>query len=638
MSGVVAPDRAAPARLPRLGYIPALDGLRALAVIAVLVYHSTENGQTLPGGFFGVDVFFVISGYLITSLLLADWREHGHVDLRRFWFRRARRLLPALFTMLGAVSIFALLFVHDAVEQLRGQVIAALAYVENWYLLFHHVRYGQGAGHQVLLQHVWSLAVEEQFYLLWPLILSVGLAVWGRHRGKLLLAILVGVAASAIEMAVLFHPFAADYGRVFYGTDTRAQALLVGAALAFVWAPWRLSSQTGRRARWVLDGASVGATIALVWIACNWDEYQNGKTVFRGGFLVVALLSALLVAATVHPVARLAPWVFGNPVLRWIGVRSYGIYLWHWPVFMVTRPHSDIELTGIPLFVIRLAITIGLAWASYRYVEEPIRHGAIGRRVRAYRSSRGEARSRMATVLLLGGLALITVTLIIAVGLASAQPSGTAEGTPTQNSTVITPGTATTSPIASSTAPTTAAGTTAPATTAPATTAPPRVPSRVTAIGDSVMQGAAPQLAQAINNAFGGDITLVDAAKNRQFPTGIDAVLYYQKLGVLGDYVVIHLGTNGVINPDDFDRMMGVLSGVKKVAFVNAKEPRAWEQQVNDTLAAGVKRYKNALLVDWHDYGNAHPEFFYDDGIHLRPEGAIAYAQLITNALGGSVP
>jgi peptidoglycan/LPS O-acetylase OafA/YrhL/lysophospholipase L1-like esterase len=617
MSRVAVEDRVAPAHPPRLGYIPALDGLRALAVIAVLLYH---GGQAwIPGGFLGVDVFFVISGYLITCLLLADWQQHGRVGLKRFWFRRARRLLPALFAMIFVVSIYAILFLPDVVSQLRGEVIAALLYVENWFLIFRDLSYFQSAGRPPLLQHVWSLAVEEQFYLLWPLILVFALARWGKSRRALLIGILAGVAVSTIEMAILYHPFT-DPSRVYYGTDTRVAALLLGAALAFVWAPWRLEGKTGRNAAVLLDVVAIFSAFALFWMFLNVHEFD--ASLYRGGFLIAALVSALLIAATVHPASRLTPWLLGFAVFRWIGVRSYGIYLWHWPIYMVTRPHSDVPFTGLPLLAFRLGLTFAAAAVSYKFIEEPIRHGAIERRWARYRSSTGETRKKTAT-----GFAWVAATLsvgmvVIVLGFAEGGNPITPPGFGA-TSVAVKPGESTSATT------TTVVGQPAPSTTAPA----PLPVTTVTAIGDSVMLGAYVPLKTTIDGLFGADVTGVDAAESRQFSAGVDQIANLKNQGVLGQDVIVQLGTNGTVDPGDFDRMMGILSDRKKVVIINAHVDRPWEQQVNDTLAAGVKRYRNAVLLDWHGFAAQHPEFFYDDGIHLRPDGAAAYAQYVADSL-----
>src|SRR3954454_1269047 len=274
MAGVAVADRAVTAptsHAPRLRYIPALDGLRAVAVVAVLLYHADQ--KWIPGGFLGVDVFFVISGYLITCLLLSDWQQHGRVGLKRFWYRRARRLLPALFTMLFVVALYAILFLPDVLSQLRGEVIAALFYVENWFLVFRNLSYFQSTGRPPLLQHVWSLAVEEQFYLFWPLILMLVLTVWRKSRKALLIAVLIAVVVSTIEMAILYHPYT-DPSRVYYGTDTRVAALMLGSALAFVWAPWRLIGRTGRNAGIVLDVVAVFSGVVLFWMFLNMGEFS----------------------------------------------------------------------------------------------------------------------------------------------------------------------------------------------------------------------------------------------------------------------------------------------------------------------------------------------------------------------------
>jgi peptidoglycan/LPS O-acetylase OafA/YrhL len=613
MSGVSAPDRAAARRAPRLGYIPALDGLRAVAVVAVLLYHGDQHW--IPGGFLGVDVFMVISGYLITCLLLSDWREHGHIQMARFWMRRARRLLPALFTVLGAVSLYTLLFLQSDAAKLRGEVVGALFYVENWYLVFRHQSYFESVGRPPLLQHLWSLAVEEQFYLLWPLILAGGLAVWGHKRNRLLYAILAGAVASSVLAAVLYVPYT-DPSRVYYGTDTRASALLIGAALAFVWAPWRLSRRTGKGAPVLLDAVGIAAVIGLLWLFLNTGEFQ--PSLYRGGFLVVALVTALALAAVVHPASRVTPFVLGLALFRWIGVRSYGIYLWHWPVYMVTRPHVDVPITGLPLLVIRLTITIVLADLSFRYIEEPVRHGAIGRRLTALRASRGEPRRRIATGLVMSGAAITLSVVVIAAGLIGAEPGRT----PSQLSeaaVLITP--STTAPAATATA--------APVVQPVSNPGPPLVAGRITMIGDSVMLGAANALQARL-----GDGLWLDAKQNRQFSDGVDTLRALRDSGQLGTTVVVQLGTNGTVDPGAFDDMMQMLSGARRVVIVTAKVPRPWEDQVNGTLTDGAKRYKNAVILDWHNIGGAHPEYFYDDAIHLRPEGAATYAELVATAIG----
>jgi peptidoglycan/LPS O-acetylase OafA/YrhL len=619
-------DQVAPAHLPRLGYIPALDGLRALAVVAVLLYHG--NQRWIPGGFLGVDVFFVISGYLITCLLLSDWQQHGRVGLKRFWFRRARRLLPALFAMIFVVSIYAILFLPDVVSQLRDEVIAALFYVENWFLVFRDLSYFQSAGREPLLQHVWSLAVEEQFYLLWPLILVFALARWGKNRRALLFGILAGVAVSTIEMAILYHPYT-DPSRVYYGTDTRVAALLLGAALAFVWAPWRLAGKTGRNAGILLDIVAVLSAFALFWMFLNVEYFD--PNLWRGGFLVAALVSAVVIAATVHPASRLTPWVLGFAVFRWIGVRSYGIYLWHWPIYMVTRPHSDLPITGLPLLALRLALTFAAAAASYKFIEEPIRHGAIERRWALYRSSSRETRKKIAT-----GFAWIAVFLsaglvVIVLGFADGGTPVTPAGFPRQASVHLKAGQVTTTTV-----PGTSTSTAGPTTTTILAAGTP--PPTVTAIGDSVMIGAYQQLITTVDGMFGAQVTGMDAAESRQFSAGVDKIQELKNANQLGQDVIVQLGTNGTIDPAEFDRMMGLLSDRKKVVIINAKVPRSWEGQVNETLAAGVKRYKNAVLLDWHGYASQHPEFFYNDEIHLRPDGAAAYAQFVAGSLGAGTP
>jgi peptidoglycan/LPS O-acetylase OafA/YrhL len=597
-------------------YMPGLDGLRAFAVTGVLLYHADLNW--IPGGFLGVDVFFVISGYLITSLLLAEFRNQGKIGLGQFYLRRARRLLPALFLVLGVVGLFAVVFLPDEVTKLRGDVVAALVYGTNWWQIFRNVSYFEAAGRPPMLQHLWSLAVEEQFYLVWPLMLTGMFKLWHGRRRPMLLATLAIIVISFALMVGLSvargYPIDHDPSRVYYGTDTRAFTMLVGAVLAMVWSPWRLSNRATAGARIVLNVAGAIGLLGLTWMFLNVSEFSNN--LYRGGFMACALLSALVIAVTVHPAADLGRFVLGLKPIRWVGERSYGIYLWHWPVFMVTRPTLDISMTGTPNLILRLAVTVALAELSFRYVEQPIRHGALGRWFKQLRASTGSERMAMwARTAVVSGSLLLGIVLLT-IGLASGKPAPPPPGF--EAASLRTATTTTTAPA--TTASSQPAGATG---TPPPTAAPnPAVP-RITLVGDSVMVGAANALVQAL-----GPVN-IDAAVNRQFGQAIDILRAYKEQGKLSDTVVVHMGTNGVITQGHMDAIYQILGDRKRVVFVNLKVPRRWEQGDNDVIAANVARHPNSVLIDWHNIGGAHPEYFYEDGIHLRPDGARAYAELI---------
>ena len=667
--------RAAPGGV-KLSYIPGLDGLRALAVVAVLLYHT--GLPWIPGGFLGVDVFFVISGYLITSLLLVEWGARGRVDLKAFWLARARRLLPAAFLVIAASLAFAVLFLPDEVAGLRSDALASFGYVTNWYLIFEHESYFEAVGRPSLLRHLWSLAVEEQFYVLWPLLLAVGLGLGATRyrRRRLLFGAIVSAAASSLLMALLYL-LDADPSRVYYGTDTRATGLLVGAALAFLWEPARtavreeaaratIRHRSSRRrerrerqlvGRWawipplLLDAAGLAALGGLVWACLNLGEYQ--PFLYRGGLALVALATAALVAAVVHPRGRLLPGLLGLRPLRWIGVRSYGIYLWHWPVFMVTRPQLDVPIEGWPLLALQLTATVGLAAFSYRYVEAPIRKGALGRAWKTLREARGTRRWWVGARL--AGVAVPVVACCVAIGLAAAQaeppkppsylsqmavrtenpvpapeavedaPAGPQEEAPSSTPKPD----AEEQPSATGEEPREGAREATP--TRPDETAGSGVAAEapagpVTAVGDSVMLGAVDALPRELPN-----IAVLDARGNRQAQEALGLLRQLRATGKLGDVVVVHIGNNGVFTAEEFDEMMRVLSGVRKVLVVNTTVPPSYSWAPNnEILAAGVGRHPDqAVLVDWHTASAGHPEYFWD-GMHLTPEGSRAYADLIS--------
>lgn len=609
-----------------LSYMPALDGLRALAVLAVLAYHAD-----LPwarAGFLGVDVFFVISGYLITALLLSEHTRNGRVSLRRFWGRRALRLLPGLLVMLAAVCVAVPLLAPDQNESLNGDLGAALTYVSNWWLIFQDKPYFEAIGRPPLLQHLWSLAVEEQFYLLWPLALAFGLRKPLRSPRKLVKWILLAIAGSALAMALMYDP-EGDASRVYYGTDTRVGTILLGAALAFIWSPGHRTATPRRVGSFMRDAAALASLAVLGWLVVNWHEFE--PMLYRGGFTLVALLSVIVVSVASHP-GLLTRGLLGNPAMTWLGRRSYSIYLWHWPVFMLTRPDLDVSLSGLPLLALRLSLTLALAVASYALVEKPVRDGALGHAWKKLRSglstrSFGKATAGMACLslpVILCGAVIATAAIprnapdppAEAILAGAGQIAAAADPPPPisdlESSQLVVPE----EPAAA-----------APPPEEPV--APITPPGKVTAVGDSVMLIAR----DALSARFGGG--LVDAAIGRQTRDVIQSVQEIKDRGELGDGVVIHMGTNGLITVRQFDQLMDILKDVPQVSVVNVKVARPWEEINNRMLAENIGRFPNAKLVDWKGTASAHPEAFYNDGVHLKPSGIGMYVDLLSGSITG---
>jgi peptidoglycan/LPS O-acetylase OafA/YrhL len=621
---------------PSLGYLPGLDGLRAVSVLAVLAFHhyfigGHEQGYA-PGGFLGVEVFFVVSGYLITSLLLSERRKTGRVSLKRFWLRRARRLLPALFALLAVIILYALLFLPDSINTLKSNTVAALTYTSNWWLVISHQSYASEAGRPGLLKHLWSLAIEEQFYLLWPPLLLLGLKKLGRIR---MLRTMLGVAlASTALMALLVR---GSINAAYYSTETRLSGLLLGSMMAFFFAPYQIRRTAGRGARLALDLAGLIGLAGLIWSfhVFTFPSLPTSNTsVFYGGFLVVDVATLFVIAAVVHPRSDVGPLLGWQP-LRWIGLRSYGLYLWHYPIFCVTRPGLDIPLHGWPLLTVRLVASFGAAELSYRYVETPIRAGAVGRYLARLRTERGVVRRRIERRGILTVIGLAAVAIILGGSLAAAQgeqpniPGFNPRAHAGDRGNVADKATFEKLKAQTTTTTTTTRGATGPTATGTPTTKHPVTPTtkdpladEVLALGDSVMLGAQQSLEREIPNMY------VDAKVSRQFWDATVVLEEYKKAGLLPPTIVIHMGTNGAFNDAQFDQLMAAV-GTREVFFVNAREPRTWETDVNNRLAADVPKYKNAHLLDWHGFGGTHLDWFTSDGIHLTGAGAMGYADFI---------
>ena len=611
-------DLAPPGRLP---YMRGIDGLRAIAVMAVLFYHA--DFVWARGGFLGVEVFFVISGYLITSLLLVEWLRTGTIGLKSFWLRRARRLLPAATLLVLGVSLASILFYRDALERMLGDVVAAMAYITNWFLIVRDVSYFESFGRPPLLQHMWSLAVEEQFYILWPLIFTFGFVILkGRDPKRSIRSffaiVVVGIVASTLLMGFLHTPFE-DPSRVYYGTDTRAAGILVGVALSLVWIPWRLSPTLPSRQRIVLNVAGFGAVAALMVIFATADEFST--LLYRGGFLATSLVTAAIIAVTVHPAAALGR-VLENPVMKWIGTRSYGIYLWHWPIFMVLRPGVDVADRPYVTVAVRLALTFAIAEVSYRYVESPIRRKGLRQWIVDLRRAAGVTTVRGGTIIAATALASL---VLIGGGLTWGSFIRTTETTSaasqaTDNGEALAVSAGVSDPASVSNPLPTTSTTTAPS---PQTDLP-----SVTIIGDSVVAGAEAVIEDVLESP-----TVIDAKVSRQFKHADDVADAYRSTGTLGEIVILHLGTNGAFSSETFDEVVESLADVDRIIVLTAKVPRKWESSVNRTIAEGTERWPEVEVIDWHTIGNQHPEWFFEDQVHLNGTGMKAYADILNETI-----
>ena len=386
-------------------YMPGLDGLRTLALFFVVLYHL--NVEWAPGGLLGVSIFFVLSGYLITDLLTAEWSRSRSIDLKSFWIRRCRRLLPAMLVMMAAVVAWVTLFDRSLISVLRGDVVSSLLYINNWYSIFHEVSYFEKFGPQSPFGHMWSLAVEEQFYLLWPILLLIGMKQM-KKRGPVFLLALALAVLSALAMLLLYNPDT-DPSRVYYGTDTRAFSLLIGAALSIVWPSRNMSAAAGPGTRVTLNligAVGLGSIFRMVWKTNEYDPF-----LYPYGFLLLSLLTAIVIASAAHP-ASFVGRLLGMKPLRWIGVRTYGIYLWHYPVILLSGG-ANAE-PNVWRALLQTALSVALACLSYKYIEEPVRGGLVGRSWRKLR----KGSVNLSLVPMKGWVTLASVLLMVVVSFA----------------------------------------------------------------------------------------------------------------------------------------------------------------------------------------------------------------------------
>ena len=627
---------------------PGLDGVRALAVLAVMGFH--EGASELSGGFLGVDVFFVLSGFLITDLLVTQYDRLGRLDLKDFWSRRARRLLPALALMLIVVTAAATVIEPGQRTSLRLALLAAVTYTSNWYQILHHVSYFATLGLFTApppLDHLWSLAIEEQFYLIWPLILWLLILRLNGRRARVT-ATLILAALSALAMALEYSP--GDPSLVYYGTDTHAFALLIGAALALAFPLATVMSLPAAQVR-RLDAAGVVGLVLLAWAAGHFSG--NDRAVYPFGLIVAAVGAAGLVAAAAGTGVIAA--MTSLPPLRWVGIRSYGIYLWHWPVIALAGAITGPGPTSAWLWLIEAGVSIALACASWEFVERPILRDGFLATCSRWRAALDEALRPVGARRRAGPVVVAAATLIaVAVagyGVArppgSAAPSGllrqVAEGqrisAASQASAQATsigtgPGAASASPSASPASASPSAASSAPAAACRTAAAkPPKVSGRqVTAIGDSVMVASAAALDATLPGIY------INAEVGRAMVNGLAMIQSLAARHELRRYVVVGLGTNGPVSAAQIRQLRHLTGPNRDLILINTFGPMPWESSVNTVLDAAGRHSAHVSLADWHAAIAGHAGLLWPDGIHPRPPGAKVYARIVLAAIAAQLP
>ena len=615
-------------------YIPGLDGLRAIAVLAVLLYHIAPN--QFVGGYVGVDFFFVISGFLITyGILRKVGRPDARFSLKDFWLRRVRRLFPALVVLvLVCVPLAALIYPELLVGAAR-QVLGALTCTTNWVEIVHGSNYFDQAN-PMLFKNLWSVAVEEQFYLIWPPIL---LALLARRR-PLSHARMLGVAGGIAVVSLLLMGLLAspeNYTRVYYGTDTHCFGLALGILLALVWdqedGPLSRAWLSSRRWVGLLAPVGLAGFVALVCLVPDSSAFT-----YPFGLLLASLCSLCLVTSVVARPARTFCRVMELAPMRWVGTRSYGIYLWHYPLLLLMNPVSDISAKPWWMYVIQILVIVGVAELSYRFIETPFRHGAFGRFVEQLRSGNISlpvmvrrhvplvAVCSALAVVALGGLVFVPNTsalseegaALLADGAAGNGNTGAEGGDAAANATGE--GNAMSGTNASGDA------------DATDDSGFPAGSYDILMVGDSVSLRCVDTFANTFPHGH------IDAAKSRQFSAGIETYRSYVDQNLAGKIAVFALGTNGLVTDEQIDELMGLVGSRRVAVFINTRSPQPWVGATNEAIARAAERYDNVHVIDWYGYSANRNDVFDGDGTHLNNKGANEYINLVYDAVKEDLP
>ncbi|HCT99601.1 MAG TPA: hypothetical protein DF614_05960 [Methylococcaceae bacterium] len=655
-------------------YLSYLDGLRALAIVSVLLFHGDNNW--LHGGFLGVEIFFVISGFIISKLLFDELQQNGRIDLGRFWVRRLRRLLPAAFAMMLSTWICVLLLFPNEINQISEDLPYGVSFLNNWNYIINERSYFELIGRPRLFEHLWSLGIEFQFYVLWALCCGL---LFKQPRWFATVAIAYMALYSTYQMFILYVPNE-DPSRVYFGTDTRVSALLVGALLALMLQKSQVPLN-GRKYQFI-NGLGIASLVGLIFFCFH--AKSTDTTLFQGGFLCVSLLTATVIGACLllsqAEYSSIMLNILSHPMLRFIGVRAYGIYLWHWPIFGLTQPWTDVPFEGVTLFIFRLALTAFFSEITYRFIENPVRQGVIAKTVSTVMRSTGKEKQKLVTAWSLTGclclagcsslviatenhLEMIQRPSINADAFASLSDEHSEENNSENNNLPLVPSSPQIvsasmqydeSPALAKTnkkdkddnlvLSNTLCGHSEHAANQNnleferakngtgyvnrvRTVDQPNAKTPVFLLGDSVMVGATAELLKRL------PCVSLDSQVGRQLGKGIQILSERKNKGLLSDTVIIHLGNNSPINPNQIESLLELLSDTKRIIFINLKLPRNYESANNQLLHDAGAKKANIRLIDWRTNSMNAKNVFGSDGIHLTHQGAKLYASLISQSL-----
>ena len=572
-------------------HISSIDGLRAIAVTAVVLYHLGISW--IPGGFLGVDLFFVISGYVITRLILDSINQSSALDLRAFYAARLRRIYPGFLFMVVCTILFIGVWAPEAIKRFLSDLPFALTGTINWLLVARHQDYFETVGRPPLLQHTWSLAVELQFYLIWPIILLGVLKYFGKKniaRIALVIAMVSGTALFFVSLQ-LDQANAQQISHIYFGTDTHSLGLFLGSALAVSWIPQNLSADIEKRAQDVIDGIGVFGLLGLISTFLFIDE--SNASLYRIAFPLAGIFGCLVIISLVHPASRFAPIISTAP-FRWIGQRSYGIYIWHWVIFQVTRPSVDLSGQTWALYLARVLLVLALADISLRWVEIPFRQGLVQNWFRGmkYRSAKVKLRQQISVVAsIIMVLAVTTSISIQAINKAdqiSNQIAQDSSDTQSQQDLGSTTG--------------------------------------LWVTGDSVILGIRSKLEAKEH------ISLINARVGRQAPELL-AVMRVDQTSVPSSPVVFNLGNNNALSEQTVVDIFEIVKNQPQIIVVNTAVPRAWKDANNAIISKVAANYPNAKVVDWDRISTGRPELFAPDGVHLSPAGSDVYVDLVLSVI-----